>query len=310
MATTWRRRSILAWLRKFIKPPNRRANWPVLQVVAADGWDYDPDQNVFRKGDSRFHIWIESVYRSGVVPNPSPQDLIDLTREVGLQEQLGRELEFGSGDCALGRFGTVLFSSLEYCRLWYLSNGRDFVRASLTGSGEFEAEATLMVETARFNGWLTPEQQASIAGFGTAHPEPRLVIDLPKNWVDASCENPEGGPTYRPRDTNRVALQISLRGPYRGETLVEKVVEFANAKFPGETVGLKSGDCALGSYAAIEVNCDGDFAKIYFLSDSADLVLATLLGFSQDSVWLREGDGILLGLQLRPPGWRPDVTIR
>lgn len=80
--------------------------------------------------------------------------------------------------------------------------------------------------------------------------------------------------------------------------------------FPGETVGLKSGDCALGFYAAIEVKCAGDFAKIYFLSNGADLVLATLLGFSADSVPLREGDGIILGLQLRPPGWSPRVTFR
>jgi len=244
------------------------------------------------------------------VPNPSHQDLVDLTRQMGLMEQLGRELEFGSGNCALGRFGTVRFSSIEHCRLWYLSNGRDFVRASLTGSGEFEAEARIMVETARFNGWLTPEQQASIAGFGTAHPEPRLVVTLPKNWVDASCENPEGGPTYRPRDTDSMALQISLRGRYSGETLVEKVAEFANAKFPGETMGMNSGDCALGFYAAIEVKCAGDFVKIYYLSDGADLVLATLLGFPADTAPLKEGDGILLGLQLRHPGWCPDVTIR
>lgn len=305
-----RRRSIFAWLHKLMKPPITGGNWPVLQVSAASGWVYHPDENILRKGDSRFRIWIELVYRSGAVPNPSHQDLVDFTREVGLREQLGRELEFSSGDCAFGRFGTVRFASMEHCRLWYLSNGRDFVQARLSGSGEFEAEARMMVETARFNGWLTPEQQAAIAGFGTAHPEPRLVVNLPKNWVDASRENPEGGPTYRPRDTHRSALQISLRGRHHGETLVEKVVEFANAKFPGETVGMNSGDCALGEYAAIEVKCAGDFVKIYYLSNGADLVLATLIGFSAGSAPLREGDGIVLGLQLRPPGWCPDVTIQ
>ncbi len=244
------------------------------------------------------------------MPNPSHQELVDLTRELGLREQLGRKLEFGNGDCALGRFGTVLFSSPGHCRLWYLSNGRDFVRATLTGSGEFEAEARIMVETARFNGWLTPKQQAAIAGFGTAHPEPRLVVTLPKNWVDASYRNPEGGPTYHPRHKADAALQISLRGRYCGESLVEKVAEFANAKFPGETVGMSSGDCALGFYAAIEVKCAGDLAKMYFLSDGVDLVLATLLGFPADSAHLREGDEIVLGLQLRPAGWSPDVTFR
>ena len=195
-------------------------------MIAAEGWDYHPQENVLCKGACRFQIWIESVYRSGVVPNPSHQELVDLTRELGLREQLGRELEFGSGDCALGRFGTVLFSSPGHCRLWCLSNGRDFVRATLTGSGEFEAEARIMVETARFNGWLTPKQQAAIAGFGTAHPEPRLVLTLPKNWVDASYRNPEGGPTYHPRHKADAALQISLRGRYCGESLVEKVAEF------------------------------------------------------------------------------------
>src|SRR6185295_4248103 len=76
-------------------------------------------------------------YKGGVVPNPSEQDLIEMSRKFGrgTDTDFGDIVESSSGDCAFGKFGTTVYRSAEYPRsqVWELSNGRDFILVTHIG---------------------------------------------------------------------------------------------------------------------------------------------------------------------------------
>jgi len=67
-------------------------------------------------------------YKSGVVPNPSEDDLRRMSIELGGQ-RFGELIESWSGECEWGRMGTAVFRSGEWPRtqMWHLSNGKDLV---------------------------------------------------------------------------------------------------------------------------------------------------------------------------------------
>ncbi len=66
----WRRRSIFAGLRKLIKPQITAGNWPVLQVIAAEGWDYTPRRTCSAKAlaASRFGLNLSTGPGSCQIP--------------------------------------------------------------------------------------------------------------------------------------------------------------------------------------------------------------------------------------------------
>jgi hypothetical protein len=103
-------------------------------------------------------VSLYAEYTSGTVPNPSPDDLIELAQGHGQRHDVGELVGTDSGACDLGTFGTAMFRSAEWPRtqLWYLSNGRDFVLATHICAVEPEAaevsEAQQIVGTLGLSG--------------------------------------------------------------------------------------------------------------------------------------------------------------
>lgn len=54
-----------------------------------------------------------SQYESGEMPDPSDDDLINLSIDVGEQSEAGQFLSSLSGKCQFGRFGSAIFQSEE-----------------------------------------------------------------------------------------------------------------------------------------------------------------------------------------------------
>jgi hypothetical protein len=76
--------------------------------------------------------WAE--YKGGAVPNPSPEDLQQMSRQMGEQSGYGRLVESASGSCDFGRMGTATYLSTDQrVQLWHLSNGRDFIMVTHIG---------------------------------------------------------------------------------------------------------------------------------------------------------------------------------
>ena len=69
----------------------------------------------------------------GPIPNPTGDQLIDLAKGHGSRQNSGELVETSCGRCELGTFGTASFRSEKWphAQLWYLSNGKDFVLATL-----------------------------------------------------------------------------------------------------------------------------------------------------------------------------------
>ncbi len=70
-----------------------------------------------------------ALYRGGVVPNPSDEDLVALARGFAKLLKGARLVGTSAGPCRFGRYGTAVFESCELVRAqcWYLSNGRDLI---------------------------------------------------------------------------------------------------------------------------------------------------------------------------------------
>jgi hypothetical protein len=65
--------------------------------------------------------WAE--YTSGKVPEPSPDDLVQMSRELGQSQSFGELIESDRGACDFGRLGTAVFRSQEQrIQIWHLSN--------------------------------------------------------------------------------------------------------------------------------------------------------------------------------------------
>ncbi len=114
-----------------------------LKIQLFPGWSDRSDENrdspytfmrdaSIRPGALQFSF---AFYRGGVVPNPSVQDLIELSEGVRarLEAPEAAELvEFCGGACAFGKFGTAVFRApgLPRAQIWHLSNGQDFILAT------------------------------------------------------------------------------------------------------------------------------------------------------------------------------------
>ena len=73
--------------------------------------------------------WAE--YKNGPVPNPSAEDLEQMSREMGEKQDYGQLVESSNGVCAFGHMGTAVFQSTEHrVQLWQISNGKDFIMVS------------------------------------------------------------------------------------------------------------------------------------------------------------------------------------
>jgi hypothetical protein len=81
-------------------------------------------------------------YKGGKPPLPTLQDLIELVRGLGERNDAGRLQDTASGECVLGTYGTAIFRSQEcpHTQLWLMSNGYDFVLASLVCNTKPEPE--------------------------------------------------------------------------------------------------------------------------------------------------------------------------
>jgi hypothetical protein len=77
-------------------------------------------------------------YTEGTEPRPSETDLIELAVGFGTRHSWGESTSSFSGKCVMGTFGTAAFrransmpaDAPEYCQVWFLSNGLDFVFAT------------------------------------------------------------------------------------------------------------------------------------------------------------------------------------
>jgi hypothetical protein len=83
-------------------------------------------------------------YNGGAEPRPTETDLIELAVGFGEQHNWGELKKSSSGKCVMGSFGTAAFkptSSMpddapQYCQVWFLSNGLDFVFATFIAMQE------------------------------------------------------------------------------------------------------------------------------------------------------------------------------
>lgn len=71
-------------------------------------------------------------YVSGEIPNPSPADLVDLSKGVGFENEFGKLESEESGSCGYGIFGYAQFSrpDFRYISVWHLSDGKNFIFAT------------------------------------------------------------------------------------------------------------------------------------------------------------------------------------
>src|SRR5213594_1601429 len=112
-----------------------------LQVKLPKGWtDYSEENEggpTFIRDSSKDPgplqvSWAE--YQGGKVPNPSPANLEEMSRELGEQQGFGAMVESSNGECDFGRVGTAIFRSAEQrIQVWHLSNGKDFITVTHIG---------------------------------------------------------------------------------------------------------------------------------------------------------------------------------
>jgi hypothetical protein len=77
-------------------------------------------------------------YNGGQEPRPSEADLIELAVGFGQKHGWGELTSSSSGKCVMGSFGTAGFKRTQsmppdapdYCQVWFLTNGLDFVLAT------------------------------------------------------------------------------------------------------------------------------------------------------------------------------------
>ncbi len=82
-----------------------------------------------RNGNKKNTIEITyAIYKGGTVPNSTGKDLIELSKNVVVNE---RFLSFfqESGSCGFGKYGTVAYTapSIPRFQVWHISNGKDFI---------------------------------------------------------------------------------------------------------------------------------------------------------------------------------------
>jgi hypothetical protein len=71
------------------------------------------------------------LYRSGQVPNPSPEDLRRLLLDFSSTRELGESSDVQT-EAAPIRLAAATFRSDFFVRVWYISDGRSVARVTLT----------------------------------------------------------------------------------------------------------------------------------------------------------------------------------
>lgn len=71
-------------------------------------------------------------FLSGKMPNPNESDLIELSKNIGVENDFGDIQTEVSGKCAYGILGLVQFSSHQfpYSSIWHISDGQNFIFAT------------------------------------------------------------------------------------------------------------------------------------------------------------------------------------
>jgi len=121
-----------------------------LQLLADDEWYETTDQvevpeppfTLTRNegcGALQFTI---GMYRSGRVPNPSPATLLEMARECGAAEKLSKASNEVAESTGHLNIGAVSYDwDRDFVRVWYISDGMNFVMATYTcGRGEEQLE--------------------------------------------------------------------------------------------------------------------------------------------------------------------------
>ncbi|MBE0535184.1 MAG: hypothetical protein IH624_05895 [Phycisphaerae bacterium] len=111
-----------------------------IHVVLPEGWrDYSADNpdgpTTFLRDASEVSGALQisvALHNGGPLPNPSKEDLVDMASSVGYEMQAGKLVETANGECAFGLLGSATFHSttMPHTRIWYLSDGQDFVMAT------------------------------------------------------------------------------------------------------------------------------------------------------------------------------------
>lgn len=113
-----------------------------------------------------------------------------------------------------------------------------------------------------------------------------LKLNLPKNWIDISDENPDGPHTFIRKDWNKNpgVLQISV-AEYESEVesnpnhkdLIELSKEF-DSENEFDLLSTKSGHCQLGLYGYAEFkNKEFPFISVWNISDTKNIIFSTYI---------------------------------
>ncbi len=71
-------------------------------------------------------------FLTGKVPNPSLNDLVDLSKNIGIKNDFGDLQNVKSGNCDYGIYGSAQFSNCQFplCSIWHISDGQNFIFAT------------------------------------------------------------------------------------------------------------------------------------------------------------------------------------
>ena|ERR1700761_2710810 len=104
-------------------------NWKDISVHFQDGPPTFVDVTVKRSGVIQISM-VNTL--SEKFPNPTLEELVNLSRKVGQRYELGEVQNKTSGKCRYGTFGSAQFSNAEFphSSVWHISNGKDFILAT------------------------------------------------------------------------------------------------------------------------------------------------------------------------------------
>lgn len=119
------------------------------EVEAADApWTLARPDGV---GAFQFSI---ATYKSGRIPNPTPQDLLSLLRHFASSRQLGEPADVVVEDGELRLAGASFRSGDDFLRVWYVSDGRSCAMVTYTSVWDEQhselVDCEEMIRTLRF----------------------------------------------------------------------------------------------------------------------------------------------------------------
>ena len=137
-----------------IKLPN---NWKEISEDNPNGPPTFIDYTIDNSGILQIST---AEFLSGKIANPSPTDLIDLSKNIGLKNGFGDLQEENSGNCGYGTFGCAHFSNsrFPYSSIWHISDGQNFIFAtficSTSPNTEHVEAVTNILKSIKRKPWL------------------------------------------------------------------------------------------------------------------------------------------------------------